>query len=232
MGVDDSLSVRMAEAARELHDQVDSQATLDSAAQVAVAEIPGADAAGIALLQPGKRIHTLAATAEWVTVADRLQHKLGEGPCLDAVWQADVVHATDLMRAERWPTWGPEVAQETGVRSLMSFRLYTRERTLGALNVYSRVDDAFDTTDLEDGIALAAQISVAVAAAQEAQSLVNALDSRTLTSQAVGMLMERFTLTPDAAFALLIRVASETNTKIRDLAVELTTTGKLRERPE
>ena len=223
------LSAKLAEAARELQDQDNPQTTMDRAVRVAVTDIPGADAAGIAIVHARRRIHTLAATADWVVVADRLQHKTGEGPCLEAVWQEEFVHSTDLGRSDRWPTWGPLVSDETGARSLMSFRLFTREHTLGALNLYSRVDDAFDGDDREHGMAMAAHIAVAVAAAQEVEQLTTALDSRTLTAQAVGILMERFELRPDAAFAVLVRVASTTQTKLHEVAAELCDTGRLRE---
>ena len=99
--------------------------------------------------------------------------------------------------------------------------------TVGALNIYSRLDLAFDPADRQDGLAIAAQVAIAVAAAQEIEDLTAALDSRTVVSQAVGMIMQRYDLRPDAAFAVLVKVASDTETKLRDVALELSKTGRL-----
>jgi AmiR/NasT family two-component response regulator len=45
--------------------------------------------------------------------------------------------------------------------------------------------------------------------------------------QAKGILMERFRLTPDRAFALLARASQDTNVKLREVAAELCRTGEL-----
>ena len=75
-----------------------------------------------------------------------------------------------------------------------------------------------------EGMALAAHIAIAVAAALKIDQCEEALDSRTAISQAVGVLMERFAIKPDQAFALLTRISSTQNVKLRDVAVELVRT--------
>ncbi len=44
----------------------------------------------------------------------------------------------DLAADERWPKFSHRAAQETGVRSMLSFRLFIEEDTIGALNHYSK----------------------------------------------------------------------------------------------
>lgn len=66
------------------------------------------------------------------------------------------------------------------------------------------------------------------AAVAQAEHLQTALDSRAVIDQAKGILMERFKLTPDAAFQALTRVSMETNTKVRDVATRFVATGELR----
>ena len=66
------------------------------------------------------------------------------------------------------------------------------------------------------------------AAVERAEHLQSALDSRAVIDQAKGILMERFRLSPDAAFQALTRVSMETNTKVRDVAVRFVATGELR----
>lgn len=64
-------------------------------------------------------------------------------------------------------------------------------------------------------------------ATAQIRQLHSALDSRDLIGQAKGILMERYRLTPDDAFALLARASQETNVKLREVAAELTRTGAL-----
>ena len=47
------------------------------------------------------------------------------------------------------------------------------------------------------------------------------LASRDLIGQAKGMLMERYNLNSQAAFALLAKLSQDTNVKLADLAVQL-----------
>ncbi len=83
------------------------------------------------------------------------------------------------------------------------------------------------------GLAL---ITIALAGARQRSQLRTALARRDVIGQAKGILMERHRLTPDAAFALLDRISQETNTKLHDIADQLTRTGGLPEaghrRPE
>ena len=129
----------------------------------------------------------------------------------------------------RWPTWGPLVAKEIGVVSIVSYRLFTTEDTLGALNLYSRRPDAFDTDDVYNGQALAAHVAVALAASQNTTHLELAIANRTVIGQAEGILMERFGITAEQAFAVLRRVSQHRNVKLNRVAEELVRT---RETPE
>ena len=96
----------------------------------------------------------------------------------------------------------------------MSFRLFTAEDTLGAMNLYSRTAGAFDEDDLYDGYALAAHVAVALAASENVENLETAIDNRTVIGRAEGILMERFDLTPAQAFAVLRRVSQRRNVRL------------------
>lgn len=87
--------------------------------------------------------------------------------------------------------------------------------------MYSQSRDAFDDDAREEGLAIAAQVAIAVAAAQQVQHLHTAVDSRTVTGQATGILMERFDLEPHRAFSVLVRLSSQRNVKLRELAAEI-----------
>lgn len=60
--------------------------------------------------------------------------------------------------------------------------------------------------------------------ARTVADLERALVTRSVIGQAMGMLMERHHLGPDAAFELLTRSSSVCNRRLADVAVELTTT--------
>jgi GAF domain-containing protein len=217
----------MAEAARDLQHQSDPQATLDSAVALAVSNVEGCDAAAISFVRKGKHIDTPAATGQLAIDADRLQYETGEGPCLTSIWEQETVYSPSLAYDARWPTWGPLVVEETGARSVLSFQLFTDQDTLGALNLYSRSKDGFDQADRDDGLALAAHIAVAVAGAVQIANLNIALASRTAIATAVGMLMERFELDDDRAFAVLTRVSASHESKVRDVAAAFIATRTL-----
>jgi AmiR/NasT family two-component response regulator len=53
------------------------------------------------------------------------------------------------------------------------------------------------------------------------------LQSRDVIGQAKGILMERFKLNAEQAFALLARVSQDSNRRLRDVADELAATGQL-----
>ena len=221
------LSERMAAAARELQAQFDPQATMESAVSLAVQNVEGCDAAGVSIVHAKQRVDTPAATDDMAVTADLLQYETGEGPCLDAIWEQETVSVPDLASDSRWPTWGPRVTRETGARSSFSVRLFTHKDTLGALNMYSSIAGGFHEHDKSEALALAAHVAMAVAAARSIGQLESALDSRTVIGQACGIVMERYRIDAARAFALLTRISSTHNVKLRDVAAEIIDTRRL-----
>lgn len=222
-----ALSDLMADAARELEEQPSPGATMRAAAEVAVREVDGADAATLTIGRHRRRVETLGATSPAAQRADELQYELLEGPCLDAVWEERVVHSRDLTQETRWPRWAARASSETGFASLVAYQLFTTSDTVGALNLYSTSARGFGAADRDVGLALAAHVAIAVRASQQIEQLQSALDGRTVIAQAVGILMERYSLTAQSAFALLARVSSMSNTKLREISAELCAGGPL-----
>lgn len=218
-----SFAQQLAEAARSMQGWTSTQQTLDKVVLVATEIIRGCDLVGISVVHPDG-IDTPAGSDEALNRIDELQFQMKEGPCFDALRTHETVRSRDLATDARWPTWGPRVARETGVVSVVSYRLFTTEDTLGALNLYSRKHDAFDTDDIYNGQALAAHVAVALAASQNAENLELAISSRTVIGQAEGILMERFGITPEQAFAVLRRVSQRRNVKLNRVADELVRT--------
>lgn len=227
-----SLSERLVELARDLQDEPHFTPTVERV----VAEVlrwTGPDTeSGISLVRRGERIDSIAPSSEIVARGDTLQYELGEGPCLDAIWDEQQVYAGDLATDERWPRWAAKAAHELGVRSMLCSRLFTKADTLGALNVYSPHRHAFDAHARDEILALAAHAAIAVADAQQIDNLGVAVDRRTTIGVALGMVMERFGISQASAFNLLKRLSSHTNRKLYEVALELSNTGKLPADPQ
>ena len=67
----------------------------------------------------------------------------------------------------------------------------------------------------------AAHAASALERTREVSELNTALESRKIIGQAIGIVMERYGLNEDRAFAFLVRASSHGNVKIRDLALRL-----------
>jgi GAF domain-containing protein len=211
---------QFAAVARSLRSEPSELETLARAIRVAVEVVAGCDYAGITLVRHRSRIETPAATSDVARRSDQLQLELDEGPCLDVLRETEAISSPDLVHDRRWPLWAPRVAHELGVRSIMCFRLFTTKESLGALNLYSQRTAAFDVRDHATGLAFAAHLAVAVAASRDIDGQGQAMVNRTTIGQAEGMLMERYSLTPEQAFTFLKRISQDSNTKLADVAIE------------
>lgn len=69
--------------------------TLTHIAEFAVNAIPGADGAGLTLLD-GDRRNTVVASDDFVVAVDSIQYSLGEGPCITAAERAQTVRSGSL----------------------------------------------------------------------------------------------------------------------------------------
>lgn len=217
----------LASTAREVRATDDPLDMMRSAVELAVRQIDAADAATLSIVHRRGRVETPAASEPAARAADELQYELGEGPCLRAISEDQVVRVPDVERDQRWPRWSRAVVERTPYRSMLCHRLFTARDRVGALNLYAERPDAFDRDDVEHGEALAAHVALAVRSAQQVAGLETALDSRTVIGQATGILMERFGLDDQQAYALLTRLSSHGNRKLRDLAEQLATTGTI-----
>lgn len=225
--MDEVFERRLADAVRELDAQPDTPHTLECLVAIAPEFLTACDDVGVSLVERDK-IRTPAASSERLRELDEAQYELGQGPCRAAILEHETVVVDDLATDPRWPTWGRAMVEELGIRSSLSFRLFTRgDRTWGALNVYSRTPGAFSDDEVEHGRTIAAMAAVALARSINDEQLAGAIETRTVIGQAIGMIMERYDLDGDRAFEVLRRISSQTNTKLRDVAGQLVTTREL-----
>lgn len=105
--------------------------------------------------------------------------------------------------------------------------LATGEQTVGALGLFSDRPAAFDSDDEAIAHVLASHASVALAIARMEASLAQAVDARLLIGQATGILMERYDIDADQAFAVLRRYSQTMNSKLHQVARRLIETRRL-----
>lgn len=219
------LGETMSRVARQLQEEHgDVGATLGAITSCAVDAVPQADECSVSYVTGRSRVEPRAATSDQARAADELQGRLGQGPCMDAVWEERVVRVDDVAGDERWPEFARK-APGLGAASMMCFQLFVEGDQLGALNLYARTPHAFDQEAQEIGQLFAAHAAVALAGAEHESHLRDGMAHRDLIGQAKGILMERHKLTADQAFGVLARVSQEMNRKLFEVARELTDTG-------
>ena len=99
--------------------------------------ILGVDGAGIMLMSGDIPRGSLGTTDEVSQQIEDLQYTLGEGPCVDACRQDEVVAEPDLAQpvTRRWPAFTPPVLL-AGVRAVFAFPLRIGTVRLGVLDSY------------------------------------------------------------------------------------------------
>src|SRR5687767_1768064 len=209
-----------AEMARALLAEDDVQHTLQKICDMAVETIDGCDHAGISFLK-GRKVETPAASDDVPRMVDVIQYEVGEGPCLDAIREHEVFQTGDLGRESRWPQIASRAQRETGITSMLCFRLFVEGDTLGALNLHSKAADAFGEESRTVGLVFAAHAAVALSSAIHDEQMEEALQSRDLIGQAKGILMAREGVTADQAFDMLRRASQRLNLKLRDVAGDI-----------
>jgi GAF domain-containing protein len=222
----------LADMAAELKRAPDDDVTAKTVVARVLDLLPHADSVSLTVRGRHGRFVTWGSTDERAERADELQYAAEEGPCLSAVEHADWYRSGDVAADPRWPTWGPRVDAELGVRSLLSVRLLGDEDALGALNVYGFAKGLFnDPEDVDLLLLFATHAAIALAAAREISGLQTAVHTRHTIGLSQGILMERYDLTPDQAFSLLRRYSNELNVKLHDIARELAISRQLPDLP-
>jgi GAF domain-containing protein len=212
--------------ARALHvKNAELEPTLEAIASTAVAMLVPARYAGLTILSRGELIPR-ATTGEPPLLLDRLQQRLGDGPCISAAKHQCVFRIEDTRQDLRWPEFSLE-AERLKVRSMLCVPLWIDERGLGALSLYADQAAAFSELHERVTILLATFAALALAEAQRTDQMHDALGNRDVIGQAKGILMERHGIAADAAFGVLSRVSQAENMKLAEIARRFVATGEL-----
>jgi hypothetical protein len=208
--------------ARQLSERLrpaDLDATLAQVTAAAVDLLPEVQYSSITVLRPDGSLSTAAPTDELLIRLDAEQYRLHEGPCFEAATHLDHVVSTDLCKDERFPRYGRAAVAE-GIRAQIGVRLFETPRSNGALNLYSTKVGAFADSEALSAL-FAHQAGQALAYAYQIGNLDEAVRTRTVIGQAIGIVMERYGVNDERAFALLQRLSSEENLKVRRVAEQI-----------
>ncbi len=230
----DDLAQRLADLARDMQHQVDDAAVMDLIVAAVRGTVPGVEEASISLTRGRRRVVSAAATGDLPRRFDDLQEETRQGPCMDAMYQHETIRVDDLPSDPRWPELARR-ARGIDVASMLCFQLFVVGDDLGALNLLARRPGAFTDESERIGLLFASHAAVALAQAQRLDHLGTALANRDVIGQAKGVLMERYKISAEQAFALLARASQDANRKLVEVAEWLTQTGVLtsgRERGE
>jgi GAF domain-containing protein len=199
---------------------------LTQVATYAVQAIPGADGAGLTLLEED-RTDTIVATAPFVTEVDDIQYGMEQGPCISAAREGQTVMSGSLGGDPRWPRFGGRVAR-LGVHSVVSLPLITPDGVVGAMNVYAHDKNVFDDRAAELGQIFAAPAAIAVHNAHVlaqtrrlADKLQSALEVRGVIDRAVGIMMSRSGSTEHEALERLRSLSQHEHRKLADVASQV-----------
>jgi GAF domain-containing protein len=199
---------------------------LTRVATYAVKAIPGADGAGLTLLE-ADRADTIVATAEFVREVDGIQYGIGQGPCITAARDGQTVISGSLGSDPRWQKFGGRVAR-LGVHSALSLPLIAPDGVVGAMNVYAHDKHVFDHRAAELGEIFAVPAAIAVqnahvlAQAQRlAVQLQSALETRGVIDRAVGIIMSRAGGTENEALDRLRTLSQNEHRKLAAVARQI-----------
>ncbi|WP_328989046.1 GAF and ANTAR domain-containing protein [Kribbella sp. NBC_01245] len=205
-----------AELAMELHDADGVEETVDAVLQFALKAV-NCTHAGLALAVRGHRAEVGAVTDPVVEQMHQLQIDAGDGPLLTSLNDQVTIRIPDAPAETRWPEWAAK-AEALGIGSVLDVPLAVSDQTVGVLSLYHSSRNAFGADDEAVAHILARHASIAVAAARHEETMAKAVDARKLVGQAMGILMMKYDVDDDRAFAILKRYSQDTNTKLRDVA--------------
>jgi GAF domain-containing protein len=199
---------------------------LQGVAELAVRVVEPTVTCGITLAQDG-RVMTVAAADALAGELDENQYELATGPCLQALATGIVVECVDMTTETRWDGY-PAIALGHRITAVLSTPMIVANKPVGVLNLYARAVHAFTDTEKQLAALLAGQAAIAVTAALRhydeitlSDQLRQALSSRSVIDQAIGIVMAQRRCDPDDAFATLRTISQHRHIKLRELATEI-----------
>src|SRR6476661_3984020 len=180
-------------------------------------------------LRRRKRSTTIAGRSDDAVLLDRVEQRLGKGPCALALETGSPVLLDDVFSDERWPRFSESLAA-MGCRSVLGVPMPSGFDAEAVLDLFAPSAGTFTDEVIQDarvfadmaGRALSSVLRIAIAE-ETARNLRAALETRTAIDLACGMLMAQNGCGQEEAIGILRRVSSMRNQKLHDLAEEIIT---------
>jgi GAF domain-containing protein len=189
--------VRLREALTELSIAVltaaSLRADLERLARIACELIPNCSGASVSMMVDGEP-SSVAVTDHVALELDMVQYRHDDGPCITALG-GEAVRIGFLPEEERFPHFAVGAADRR-VLSVLSTPAIDHGDVVGSLNVYSRMQEAFDEHDRQTGLVMAGEIASALvksAVLSDATGLRDRLqeqhDTTLMVARAQGVMM-------------------------------------------
>lgn len=207
---------------------LENPATLRPSFMAAVATVLGLSGAAATLRGSRHLAAVVAASDARARAAHELEIVIGEGPAATAITEGTLIQVTGGALAERWPRYGPAVA-ELGVQAVIATPLRLPTVCLGALCAYNgkpAIED--DTAVTTDRIADALTHTMLRAVLADGMpAMFDDADYQAVVHQAVGMVSVRCACSVYDAEDLLRARAFADDRPVADVAADVVQ-GKLR----
>jgi GAF domain-containing protein len=185
------------------------------------------DGAGLMLIDPDQLLRNVADSDRRVQHLEDLQIEHGEGPCIDAFDDKELIHAADLAAEKRWPSFSP-AAVERGLRAVLASPIPYNQMAIGVVAVFSATVRPWSPEGEPALIAFTDVAALTIANTMQseqrgelADQLQRALDARVVIEQAKGALVARDGVTPGEAFEQMRRRARAERRRVVDIAGEI-----------
>jgi GAF domain-containing protein len=205
----------------------DVQSFLAELARMATTVVDSPISCGITLRYEGTLL-TVGSSDARAELLDEAQYHHDVGPCLEAIRTGLVVDSGDSSIEPRWPSY-TRSAMQAGLRCSLSIPITAGAETFGALNLYGfERPHLFQAPQRETLQVFAAQAAYTLRLASRRitdtavmAEMEDALRSRTVIDQALGVTMAQRHCTADQAFEHLRRESAAAGRRITEVAEEL-----------
>ena len=187
------------------------------------------DTAGLLVDDGRGRLSVLASSSEDTRLLELFELQSDDGPCLECLRTSSPVTAENLEQETRWPEFVPR-ALASGFGAVHALPLRLRERTVGALNLFTVAPGELPSSDARAAQGLADVATISLLQERRARDqdaltsqLQHALRSRVVIEQAKGVIAERAGVDMATAFERLRSQARRHQRRLTDLASDVAT---------
>jgi len=233
LGFDQTVGL-LRQVAAQMVGSTDLGEALDRLSELVAQLIPGRNWCGISVLRDGEP-RLAAHSAGLPTVVEQDQYRRGEGPCLSAMCERDVIVSPDLTTEQRWPGWC-RLAVAHGARAVLCYPLDIDAQVTGALNVYHATAPLTRRAHLTT-LLIAEHASLLLGTVLERMRHQDQLarlrhedgcGHTAVVHRAIGIVMAQRGCNADQARAILTDAADALGTELLAVAVKLVSTVAIR----